>query len=301
MGLRSIALALCALGFNARVGAQDSYNVHFRSAAVDGRDGGPVTLEIGVDNTPGEVTGFSFGAMHDPAVLTLEQVEIGPALQAVLGDGNSPEPDFFNVDTTPEGGAGFTIAMLFSASATNLVLPAGTDHHILNARYAIDAGATAAQTQVEITGDLGNPKVPVILDRSGFAQLPTGTATTTTVVRLSGEAAENFIRGDVNQNGQLDALDTILTVDHLFGGGRLPAGAPARENCLVILNYNGSMARGERGIEDVRDIDISDMLGVVQFLFQNGAPPPAPWPQCGQPENPVSEDIACSASACSTP
>lgn len=300
MGLRSIALALLVLGLNASVKAQDSYNIHFRSADLDGRDGGPVTLEIGVDNTPGEVTGFSFGVEHDPAVLTLEGVETGPALLEVFGAGNSSGGDFFHINTTPEGGAGFTIAALFSSSETNRVLPAGMDHHILNARYGIAPGAAAAETEVGLSGDLGNPKVPVVLDRSGFAQLPTGGSTTSAVVRLSGEA-EGFIRGDVNQNGQLDALDSILTVDYLFGGGRLAAGAATRESCLVILNYNGSTAKGERDVEDFADIDISDMLGVVQFLFQRGSPPPAPWPQCGQPVIPVSVGIACSQSACSTP
>ncbi len=59
---------------------------------------------------------------------------------------------------------------------------------------------------VSITGDLGSPKVPVVLDRSGFAQLPTGMPTTTTLVRLQGEA-EGFIRGDVNQNGRVNPLD----------------------------------------------------------------------------------------------
>jgi hypothetical protein len=302
MGLRLTLFGLVVFFCNVSVWAQGSYNIHFRSAEVDGRGGGPVTLEIGVDNTPGEVTGFSLGVLHDPAVLTIEEVGLGPAIEAVLGQGNSPDGDFFQLNTTPEGGAGFTIAMLFSAAAMDLVLPAGTDHHILNARYAIASAAPPAQTAVSITGDLGSPQVAVVLDRSGLAQLPTGTATTTAVVLLSGDTtAVAFVRGDVNQNGRLDSLDTILTVDYLFGGAKLEVGAATRDNCLVIMNYNGSMAKGDPDIEDFADIDISDMLGVVLFLFQRGAPPPAPFPQCGQPDIPVSANVACTASACSTP
>jgi hypothetical protein len=279
--------------------AQDQYNIHFQSAEATSPAGGLVSLALAIDNQPEAVTALSFGVKHDAAKLTVDAVEIASALQAALGAGTTPDDRFYSLDLSPDGGAGFTVAVIIGAdSVTGKAIPAGLDQPIFTARYRIALGITG-ETDVEITGDLGAPKVPVLLDRKGVSQPPVGTpapVTKATVTITAGPAP--FLRGDANQSGSLDVTDGIIIINYLFGGGSLPAGEATRTSCLVAMNVDGSTVDGVADVEDGPDIDLTDAIVLLQYVFQRGPAPAAPFPDCGAPVAPVAPEADCSAFIC---
>jgi hypothetical protein len=284
----------CAPGW-----AQARYNIHFRSARVSGAAGQVVTMGVGLDNQPEKVTAFSFGVKHDAAKLSVQSVDIGPDLQAALGAGNAPDPQFFALNLLPAGGTGFTVAMILSAQNPAVALAPGLDHHIFNIQYKLPDGATG-DTKVDITGDLGTPKVPVILDvNNGTSQAPAGAAATTSAtIGVGTGTTVPFLRGDANQSGRLETTDAIILLNYLFGGGTFPAGAGTRTSCIVAFNVDGTTDKGTAGVEDQLDIGITDALYLLIYLFQRGAAPPAPFPQCGEPAMPADAAIQCTEFTC---
>lgn len=279
-------------------GAEERYTIQFRSAETVARAGSSVTLAVDMDNLPLEATGFSLGVRHDPQFLSLEEVSFGTALSSALG--GAPDERFYALNTTPAGGTGFTAALILSGdSPTRKSIPAGRGNHLLSIKYRIQEGATGS-TQVEITEDLGTPKVRVVIDLSGVSRSQVGTPAplTRTTVTVGEPPGVDFLRGDANQNGRLDVTDAALIVDFLFGGGNLASGAATRESCVIAMNVDGSTDAGTVGAEDERDINLTDVVALLNYQFKvnPGAPPPAaPFPKCGRAENPAAEGFLCTS------
>lgn len=291
-------LVLASLSPDRASGAEERYAIQFRSAETIAPAGSTVTLAIDMDNAPLEVTGFSLGVRHDPEFLTLEDAALGSAVRSALG--GAPDDRFYQLEKNPAGGTGFTIALLFSAdSATRRSVPAGTGHHLLSATYRIREGASGS-TDLEITGELGSPKVRVVLDLAGVSRSQVGIPAprTRTTVTVGQPPGADFIRGDANQNGRLDVTDATLIIDFLFGGGSLASGEATRTSCPIVMNVDGSSNDGTPGVEDERDINVTDVIALLNYQFRvlPGAPPPAaPFPECGRPAEAPAEGFACTA------
>lgn len=71
-----------------------------------------------------------------------------------------------------------------------------------------------------------------------------------------------FVRGDVNANGNFDADDPALAFEHIFSGVTVP--------CRDAVDFTNNGA-----------LDISDVVGLLVFLYQGGEPPAQPFPDCG--------------------
>ncbi|MBN1417130.1 MAG: dockerin type I repeat-containing protein [Planctomycetes bacterium] len=76
-----------------------------------------------------------------------------------------------------------------------------------------------------------------------------------------------FIRGDANQDGDVDIADAIWMLAAVFQSGWLA--------CPAAADGNG----------DGR-VDIADPIHLLEYIFQKGTPPPAPFPDCGWPAGP---------------
>lgn len=110
-----------------------------------------------------------------------------------------------------------------------------------------------------------------------------------------------FRRGDVNQSGRLEITDAILILDYLVGGSQLAAGERTRTSCLVAMNVNGDTEKGVRSVEDERDIDLTDPIVLLQYVFDtvlDPPPPAAPFPDCGFAESEVADPVACFSFTC---
>jgi hypothetical protein len=264
-------------GLAVTVGAEQAYMVAFRDSRVTADAGTEVTIPIVIQNSPREVDGFSFGIKHDAAKLELLDVTLAAGVTGVVP---SPDDRFLSIQKTPAGGSGFTVAMILSATdKTKFLDPQKSPHHVLDARYRLKL--QAGTTDLQVTGELGLPKVEVILDLAGAAQRPLPPATnppptTLTIESRGGTFDQRFIRGDLDQNGRINITDTIGILRYLFDRDAMPeVFKPTAAECLIAFNVNGD-ADGT-GIEDPTRIDVSDAIFLLNYTFLKGLVPPAPF------------------------
>jgi len=89
-----------------------------------------------------------------------------------------------------------------------------------------------------------------------------------------------FIRGDANDDTQVNLTDAVFILSHLFMGEDAPP-------CLAAADSTGNQA-----------VDLSDSVFLLNYLFNGGDAPTSPFPGCGTPE--MDEDnLPCeSADSC---
>lgn len=78
------------------------------------------------------------------------------------------------------------------------------------------------------------------------------------------DARSGFVRGDADGDGRLSMTDAVLTVLDAIGRRQVDG------NCPAALDADES---GE--------IDLSDAVRLLRYLFAYGDPPPPPYPACG--------------------
>src|SRR6185369_6356965 len=81
-------------------------------------------------------------------------------------------------------------------------------------------------------------------------------------ITVTSSADPQFIRGDANGDAKVDLSDALRVLLNLF------AGAPL--SCKDAADVNGDEA-----------LDLADPIYLLEFLFRNGQPPPAPFPSRG--------------------
>ncbi|HIA28356.1 MAG TPA: hypothetical protein EYN79_09665 [Planctomycetes bacterium] len=215
-----------------------------------GAQGSSTSLSILLDNGDGEVQGWSFGACHDTAALTLETIELG-STAAIVNNGD--EPAFLALNTEIGGFTMGVVINLFGAAT----LPLGADYELVRPSYQI-LGAAGSSTTVDLCSTLGSPPVSITIVVEGSSLAPaTESGTMTTVTAVS------FIRSDSNGDGYTDLADGIWTLRYLFLGGVVPP-------CVDSADFNGSGA-----------VDTADAVGTFLYLLLEGPAPSAPFPGCG--------------------
>ena len=85
--------------------------------------------------------------------------------------------------------------------------------------------------------------------------------------------ADTFRRGDANVDSTVNAADAMSILQSLFV-------TPGPPDCLDALDAN-----------DDGEIDVSDSIYVLSFLFRGGAAPGWPFPDCGL--DPTPDDLDC--------
>ncbi|MGE4620225.1 MAG: choice-of-anchor B family protein [Planctomycetota bacterium] len=74
-----------------------------------------------------------------------------------------------------------------------------------------------------------------------------------------------FVRGELNDDGQIDISDAVSLLVYLFSNGPTPS----------------PIERAD--VNDSGVVDVADVVYLVAYLFQGGANPPAPFPNPGCP------------------
>src|SRR5262245_57516850 len=87
-----------------------------------------------------------------------------------------------------------------------------------------------------------------------------------------------FIRGDVDANGNLEIADAVRIFGFLF------LGTPRFLSCKDAADAN-----------DSEEVDLSDGVYILAYLFLGGSEPPAPFPGCGA--DPTDEALDCRSHA----
>lgn len=86
----------------------------------------------------------------------------------------------------------------------------------------------------------------------------------------------SFIRGDANGDALVDISDSVKVLLYLFVGTQAP-------ECLDTADA-----------DDSGDVELTDAVFILQFLFQRGPPPPSPYPEPGLDPTP-GDDYTCLA------
>ena len=210
--------------------------------------GEPVTIPLILDSTlGGDVVGWSFGVCHDPAELTVETVDLGEAVISRLGGG----VPFFNQVLVESDG--YTVGLILDPPFG--FLPAGVSE-ISVASYTHQL-APGESTTLTPCNSLGTPMVETIAVETGgnsvFGILVPGTWTALAVP---------FVRGDVNDDGDVNLADGIFLLAELFAGGDVGL-------CPLAKDINADGA-----------VDVADPIRLLNALFGGGPFPPAPFPDC---------------------
>ena len=82
-----------------------------------------------------------------------------------------------------------------------------------------------------------------------------------------------FTRGDVDGDGSINISDAVRALLGLFAGRGLPCEHAA-------------------DVDDDGSVNLTDAVTILRFLFRSGAPPPAPFPDCGRDSTP--DGLGCS-------
>ena len=145
------------------------------------------------------------------------------------------------------------------------------DYHLRAGSPAIDAGSLeiqipntrriAPETDIE-----GTPRPQGDgVDIGAYETVPTKTA---------------FLRGDTNNDGDVDLSDAVAVLRFLFLGHEDPT-------CLAAANSNGDAA-----------VDVADPTYLLNHLFLGGPAPTAPSAECGTSELDVDAELSCEDSPC---
>jgi hypothetical protein len=136
-------------------------------------------------------------------------------------------------------------------SSAAAILSPGSEM-VLEVAYApADAGEDIASLRI----DTGDPETPTL------------------TVPLRGEGKESepgvpFVRGDSNGDGSPDIADAVTILLWLFVEGLEPG------------------CERSADVDDGGDLNVTDAIRLLDFLFLGGGAPPAPFPTCGRDETP---------------
>lgn len=249
----------------------------FTLAAGSAQDfaGSTVSLAISLDN-PMPAEGFSFGLLHDSAVATATGGDQGAVTAATNGGSGA---DFFFVNTTPALPAGATggafVGCVVSLAPPFGEIAAGLGQEIVLMEYQIATGSAAgASTSVDFSGDVGNPPVAIVVSVNGGSQAVSTLISGSITSDGPQPGGQTFRRGDANDDGIVDVSDVVALAKWLFGvGPSIP--------CDDAGDVN------DNGVLDA----VMDPMTLLTYLFQGGAAPAAPFPNCGL--DPTSDALDC--------
>ena len=228
----------------------NTYNLQFSVAEADQSADGLAF--------PSATQGFSFAASNDPALLTPTAVTGVGALAALNGGSG---PDFFQVGLFADAWSAGVVYVL--TGGETIGFSTGGDA-VVEVAYEGVAGALvgvlgSSTTPIVWNNNVGTPAVSlvVVVDGASYAAALTDGSLT-----LEGIENTPFRRGDANDDGIVNIADIIRNLDQQFNG------APV--TCLWASDAN------DDGLHT-----IADPIYTASYVFLAGAPPAAPFPDCG--------------------
>lgn len=138
-------------------GQDPDYVLTIGSAAGDTND--TVTVDVTLDDTGGDIAGWSYGVCHDEDGATVLEILDGTTTATV----NNGGPAEFIANTVQDGG--FTVAVVVCLLGC-AVLPPGLDYDLNSVDYAL-VGLAPTVVDLEFCSDLGDPAVNVAVVVNG--------------------------------------------------------------------------------------------------------------------------------------
>ncbi len=253
-----IALGLLAVGFSSLATesrAQSSFEFQAPNVAFTLQPGVfDFSLGFSIEQVAGPsagTLGFGMGVAHDPSLLSILSVDEGPALDVL------PFPTaFFTTVIDADGWAASAVYTVLGSALISFPVPteAVTVTYRAGESGSVDPTDSSPLTW---TNDIGLPPIMNLVVVGGFMIFPDF------VDGLVAFAEFTYVRGDMNNDGNIDLSDVFTAEDYLFLGGPTP-------DCLVALDANADTS-----------IDIADLIYLLSYMFIGGDDPPSPFPRCG--------------------
>jgi len=242
-------LALCGVAFS----QTSSVSITQEGFA---HPGGLGKIHVSVDFVDADgVLGASIPILFDTNSMTaISAFPIGELLATNAGAG----PDFFNWTPRDQG--------MLVGYITELIPPTTILHapgEVFTATFFVEPTQAGAAIPLVVEGI---PGLSPPLGYDVILQLPDGSVveapTTSIGLDLNISNQFPFMRGDANQNGEIDLVDAVRTLEVMF------LGAPPE--CIAAVDAN-----------DSGDLTLTDTMTVLDYLFASGTPLPEPTAECG--------------------
>ncbi len=234
-----------------------------------------VIVTLTNDDSDLDVGAFSFGLEHDPAKLDLLDITLEDTVTEEVNGGDGPE--YVARNLSPEGGTGGTLAILVSLENEPFdTISPGEDQPIANFIYGAGTSVGGGDsTTVQFTGDLGSPPVSLVVSVAGKTWEPFLVNGTITVVETD-VVTHSFLRGDVNSDGIVAISDAIALLSFMFPS----ASSSFSPDCEASGDIN------DDGIFTLAE----DAIRLLNYLFNSGTAPAAPFPDCGLAEEAICDE-----------
>ena len=261
-----VAVAGGLLCFGLHSGLEAANRLYIEPQTVDvGAVGVEIPVRLDADQP---LYAFSLSILTDETLLEIKSVTVAgtAAAAAQWADG-----------TVFDGGRRITygVVMTYDPFDVNAKIRAGTG--IVIAKLVCDVKATAETTVSVRFEDVpaANPQQTasaknVLVGEEGLPLPLTSQAGTITIQETSGPV---FIRGDSNNDTEVDISDAVFHLGYLFLGGETPP-------CLKASDMDDNGA-----------LEITDAIYLLNYLFLGGSIVPPPFPEPGP--DPTPDDLSC--------
>lgn len=249
-------------------------------------------VEVLVSNrkkTRVDLQGWSYSVSVDHELLECVGVTPGPDVAALNG-GEGPE--FLNYNLNDQNIDGAVTGV--SVGAVVQLGPPGTEVLSLGSGATIHLDSITVRSLVSLVGDesreapiayvditLGEDRpMEILFVVDGNGVVPDFAADKSVILQgVPVPVNPSFIRGDANNDSQVNIADGIWIVQMMFYNGQMTACLPAAD-----ANNDGKLS-------------ISDALYILNYRLQPGStnfalydPPEGPYPECGSVEGITTED-----------
>ena len=216
------------------------------------------------------MSGYALSVCFDPLTLAATSVTEGSDLLAAVEDDPSTGGSVFFFDVTIEADR-LALGVVLSGVGISVIDPGCLPRELTRLEFEIIGGSTGSTLPIEfcswgIHNNVGVFAGASITPYMVVEEIPEGCL---------------FLRGDGNQDGQLDLADVIFTAQLLFTVG-------------VGLTCSDRYDSNDDGVTNIADVVYS-----ATYLFQSGAPIAPPFPNCGF--DPTPDGLVCDESTLNCP
>lgn len=258
---------------------------HWSLAVAPGLPSTDVDLGVRLVSRLGDfgVQGWSVSVETDPHAEIIEAT-----VRDTAGDVSSLGMDGFEqteiVDPGENGGRhGVVSAVILCLSECDTTLPPEGEELILRLRTRLDTSTILGESDATgpfsiqptetaepgLTGSGQPVRTVVAVDGATIVTDAVGAE----LHLVGSERPTPFLRGEANNDDDIDIADAIYLLNYLFQRGPPLACRKAGDS-----NDDGSL-------------DLSDPIHLLLFQFNGGLPPPGPYPSCGT--DPTPDDLTC--------
>ncbi len=205
---------------------------------------------------PKPLEGFSFGTTYPLKYARMAEINLKGTITEQVG-AEFTEFDIHNEGDGDHGWATCVVILDHDPPFQGQTIPPGVKQPIANLVYdLLPPGDTVPRSiGVPFMDGLGKPPVAVAFTVDGTAITP---ETHNGIIQIKMPPPE-FIRGDANDNGEVNISDPIYLLEFLFAGGSPPP-------CEDAADAN-----------DDGKLDLADAVAALTYLFGGGTiPPPSP-------------------------